>query len=225
MRAQGSLLVCGLVVLFIVASSSAASANHKANRAIVSSSIYMDQSTAVDGTSYFTSHSFNHPISPASVLFDDPEIKEWHFHVYWFQTNKASFAEAMALHDKLLKEVARGTFVVIFHGVTAEMVPGLNVSNIPHINTHPIGPHPCGSFEVWTPKEYFAQAMSWFMRNRGELSILLHPLSRHEVEDHTGRSMWLGPPFRLDLTVLTEDLGHVPLEYPELGLGYSAKHQ
>jgi len=34
--------------------------------------------------------------------------------------------------------------------------------------------------------------------------------------------MWLGPQYRLDLTVLEEDLDGVPLQYPELGLGYSA---
>ena len=35
--------------------------------------------------------------------------------------------------------------------------------------------------------------------------------------------MWLGPPFRLDLRVLKEELSDPPLQYPELGLGYSAK--
>ena len=66
------------------------------------------------------------------------------------------------------------------------------------------------------------------MRNRGELTVLFHPLSSHEVcvlldskrciavsvqiEDHTARAMWLGPSYRLDLTVLEEDLGHIPFQ-------------
>jgi hypothetical protein len=35
-----------------------------------------------------------------------------------------------------------------------------------------------------------------------------------QVEDHTGRSMWMGSSFKLDLTVLSEDLGFIPLQYP-----------
>jgi DOPA 4,5-dioxygenase len=90
------------------------------------------------------------------------------------------------------------------------------------VNDVPVGPHPIGSFETWVPKEYFGIVTSWFMRNRGSLQVLLHPLSRHEIEDHTARAMWLGPSLRLDLTVLTADIGYPPLQYPELKLGYSA---
>jgi len=49
--------------------------------------------------------------------------------------------------------------------------------------------------------------MSWFMLNHGNLSILLHPLTRFEVLDHTERSMFLGPRYPLDISVLSEDLG------------------
>jgi len=113
-------------------------------------------------------------------------------------------------------------FIAIFHGITQDIVPRVNTSNIPPLNKGPRGPHPCGSFEVWVPKEYVAPALSWFMVNRGSLTILLHPLSRYEIEDHSARSMFLGPEYRLDLTVLAADIGHAPLQYPELGLGYSA---
>ena len=76
---------------------------------------------------------------------------------------------------------------------------------------------------MWTPKEYLAQALSFFMLRRGELTILLHPLSgSHAVEDHTGRAMWLGPEYRLNLNVLPEVDGDLP-QYPELGLGYHGK--
>jgi len=181
-------------------------------------------SKPLDGTDYFTTHSFVRPIVKELITFDDPEIKEWHFHVYWFQNNPVSFANAMKLHEQLLAAVANKDFIVIFNGITDNIVPGVNVSAIPLINKQPIGPHPCGSFEVWTPKEYLAQALSFFMRNKGDLSILLHPLSAHEVEDHTSRSMWLGPSYRLDLTVLSPDIGQIPFQYPELQLGYSAKN-
>ena len=176
-----------------------------------------------NGVCHTTTHSLVNPIDSTDTAFsNDPEIKEWHFHVYWFQNRPEAYDAALRLRDELIAGVENGDFVVVLNGVTAEMLPGLDESHIPHINTKPVGPHPCGSYEVWVPKEYFADAMSLFMERRGELSILLHPLTRHEVEDHWSRNMWLGPPFRLDLTVLSEDIGHVPLQYPELKLGYSA---
>lgn len=52
--------------------------------------------------------------------------------------------------------------------------------------------------------------------------MLVHPLTRHEIEDHTTRAMWMGESFRIDLSALHKELKKVPLEYPELGLGYSA---
>ena len=114
---------------------------------------------------------------------------------------------------------------MVLNGVTDAILPGVNVSNIPLFNEAPIGPHPCGSYEVWCPKESMAQALSFFMLRRGELSILLHPLTPHEIQDHTGRSMWLGAPYKLDLTpliALEDGPGEGGAQYPELGLGYSA---
>ena len=40
--------------------------------------------------------------------------------------------------------------------------------------------------------------MSYMMLHRGENSILFHPLTQHSVEDHTGRTMFLGPAFNID---------------------------
>ena len=55
-----------------------------------------------------------------------------------------------------------------------------------------------GSYEVWVPIEYVGEVMSYMMLHRGENSILFHPLTQHSVEDHTGRTMFLGPAFNID---------------------------
>ena len=70
------------------------------------------------------------------------------------------------------------------------------------------------------PREHLAAVLDAVLRVRGELSVFFHPLSSHAVEDHVGRSMWLGPSFRLNLNALDDD-GDPP-QYPELGLGYHA---
>jgi DOPA 4,5-dioxygenase len=88
-------------------------------------------------------------------------------------------------------------------------------------NDVPRGPHPVGSYEVWCPRERFSRTYSFLATHRGELSVLIHPLTRREVLDHSERAAWLGKPFPLDLSALRELLPSVPLQYPELGLGYS----
>lgn len=157
------------------------------------------------------------PLNPDS-------IKEWHFHVYFKCSNVNSTHQAQQLRDQLLQAVRAGEFMAVFPGITADLVPRPVLDKVPRFNTAPIGPHISGSYEVWVPVESLARALSWFTLNRGDLSILIHPLTRWEVEDHTSRSMWLGQPYPLDLTPLSQDLGSTPLQYPELHLGYSA-HQ
>ncbi|OLL25937.1 DOPA 4,5-dioxygenase [Neolecta irregularis DAH-3] len=57
--------------------------------------------------------------------------------------------------------------------------------------------------------------------NRGDLSVLIHPLTRYEILDHTVRASWLGPSIALDPSELRQDIGQTPLQYPELKMGYS----
>ena len=118
-----------------------------------------------------------------------------------------------------------GNMTVVCNGITSEILPGLDDTKVPNFNTQPIGPHPAGSFETWTPIEYLPQLLSFMMFNRGSLSVLFHPLGKTEIRDHTVDAMWLGPSFPIDLTHLDGvdvdvDVG----QYPELGLGYSALH-
>lgn len=88
--------------------------------------------------------------------FEDPEIKEWHFHVYWFQNNEDQKKSALRIRDELIEMVRQQKIVVVLNGITNEILPKVNVSNIPLFNEEPIGPHPVGSYEVWCPKEYLA---------------------------------------------------------------------
>ena len=73
---------------------------------------------------------------------------------------------------------------------------------------------------MWVPREYLAEMMTFMMYHRGELSVLLHPLGRTEVRDHTSDAMWLGPSWVMDISVLNSEGGD-NLQYLELGLGYS----
>ncbi|CAG8754100.1 15202_t:CDS:1, partial [Dentiscutata heterogama] len=78
------------------------------------------------------------------------------------------------------------------------------------------------SFEVWCPKEYFSRVYSWFILHRGDLSVLIHPLTKEQRSDHTDRSVWMGASVPLDVDKLRPVLVKTPRQYPELKLGYSA---
>lgn len=51
-------------------------------------------------------------------------------------------------------------------------------------------------------------------------SILVHPLTTRQREDHETRNAWMGTPWPIYLDSLPRD-GPTPLQYPELGLGWS----
>jgi DOPA 4,5-dioxygenase len=130
-------------------------------------------------------------------------VKEYHFHVYWSSDDLVSKADAF----KLLK------------GLEEQ-----HLGILGHINEAPIGPHILCSCEVWCPIEWFAKTYSYVTLNRpNNISVLLHPLTKSELTDHTDRAVWFGPQLPLKLTVLSEHLDNIPLQYPELKLGYSAQ--
>ena len=174
------------------------------------------------GACFVTSHSLTHQLHSNDIARSEVDIKEFHFHTYWFQNRPESLNSALRIQKELLTAVKNKRFIAVLPGITEDILPGINISNIPNVNLEPVGPHPCGSFETWVPKEYFAEVVSFFMQRRGELTILVHPLPRYEVEDHFARNMWIGTPMRLDMTGLESDTKETPLQYPELKLGYSA---
>ncbi|KAF8920554.1 DOPA-like domain-containing protein [Mucidula mucida] len=88
-------------------------------------------------------------------------------------------------------------------------------------NTEPTGPHPVGSFEVWVPAETFSAVFSYLVLNRGNLSVLVHPLTREPRADHDQRKAWIGDPWPLDLSMLPTRTDNVPSQYASLKLGYN----
>ncbi|CAE7144846.1 unnamed protein product [Rhizoctonia solani] len=86
--------------------------------------------------------------------------------IYFLQRNAAQHAAALALRDAVLNLRYNGAFVAV---------------PLHRVNSAPIGPHPVGSYEIWVPSESFASVYSYLCQHRGDLSILIHPLTREEV--------------------------------------------
>lgn len=66
----------------------------------------------------------------------------------------------------------------------------------------PVGPHPVSMYQVAFPAAEFARLVPWLMLNRGGLSILVHPETGDDYEDHARHALWLGTPLPLKLEML-----------------------
>jgi len=136
------------------------------------------------------------------------EIREWHFHIYFLQNDPKARQAALNLRDAVLRLRRDGAFVAV---------------PLFRVNYEPIGPHPVGSYEIWCPIESFASVFSYLALNRGELSILVHPLTRDQRADHETRRAWIGPSFPLYLDTLPVRSEDIPMQYTSLKLGYSSR--
>lgn len=68
----------------------------------------------------------------------------------------------------------------------------------------PVGPHDQAMYQVAFEPEEFARVVPWLMLHREGLSILVHPETGDDYEDHATHSLWLGTPLPLRLEVLRE---------------------
>lgn len=66
----------------------------------------------------------------------------------------------------------------------------------------PIGPHPCGSYQVAFGPELFGRIVPWLALNRSGLTVFLHPETGDEIPDHTSHALWLGHQWELKLDAL-----------------------
>ncbi|KAK6500065.1 hypothetical protein TWF481_010423 [Arthrobotrys musiformis] len=135
----------------------------------------------------------------------ESRTREWHFHIYFLLQSETETAAALALRDAVLRLRRDGAFVAV---------------PLRRVNKYPIGPHPAGSYEIWVPDSSFSEVFFYLASNRGNLSVLVHPLTASQREDHESRNAWMGTPWPIYLDVLPHD-GDIPLQYPELGLGWS----
>lgn len=158
-----------------------------------------------DPRSMDSSESTRPPTDIKEVL--DNEIKEWHFHIYFLTQDPKARQAALNLRDAVLHLRKEGAFVAV---------------PLHRVNYEPMGPHPAGSYEIWCPAESFASVFSYLALNRGNLSILVHPLTRDERADHETRLAWLGPSFPIYLDVLPVRSAEIPVQYTSLKLGYSS---
>jgi aromatic ring-cleaving dioxygenase len=65
----------------------------------------------------------------------------------------------------------------------------------------PVGPHPQAMFQIEFPAAMLASFVPWLMLNRDGLTILLHPETGDDYQDHTAHAAWFGAvlPLRVEI--------------------------
>ncbi len=71
----------------------------------------------------------------------------------------------------------------------------------------PIGPHSKAMYQVAFAPDQFARVVPWLMLNREGLSILVHPNTGDDVQDHETNPLWLGDRLPIDVEFLRRHAG------------------
>ena len=102
---------------------------------------------------------------------------EYHAHVY--------FDEQTVEQARVLCEEAAKRFAVAMG----------------RVHKRPVGPHPRWSCQLSFDSKQFDTLIPWLDANRSGLTVLVHGVTGHELEDHTTHASWLGEPVALNLEV------------------------
>jgi len=105
-------------------------------------------------------------------------ITGYHAHVYYDAASKAAAARLRAAIEAAF-EVRMGRW-----------------------HDDPIGPHPCGSYQVAFAPALFGELVPWLALNRAGLTVFIHPETGDDVPDHSDHALWLGEQWEIDLDAL-----------------------
>lgn len=73
--------------------------------------------------------------------------------------------------------------------------------SVGRVHQKTVGPHPRWSCQLTFDAAQFGQLIPWLEQERGELTVLVHPLTGDDLQDHSQHAMWLGAPVALDLSI------------------------
>jgi DOPA 4,5-dioxygenase len=106
------------------------------------------------------------------------QITGYHAHVYYDAATKAAAAELRAAIEQRF-EVTMGRW-----------------------HDAPVGPHPCGSYQIAFAPELFGEVVPWLALSRRGFTVFVHPDTGDPLTDHSAHVIWLGDSRKLDLSAL-----------------------
>jgi aromatic ring-cleaving dioxygenase len=96
----------------------------------------------------------------------------------------------------------KGTDWVKADGLANALIEAIPQAGGPHQVKAGMGPHLLPNVEVTIPPEALSKALTLLQLNNPGLSILVHPHTGDEIQDHTTLANWVGKPVPLKLGTL-----------------------
>jgi DOPA 4,5-dioxygenase len=109
-------------------------------------------------------------------------IKDWHAHVYYTPENRG---EAERLRE----------------WIGARYPDAL----LGRWHDRNVGPHTRSMYQVLFPVSLYPEIVPFIALNRGSLTVLVHPNTGRDRDDHSLHAMWMGEVLPVDLSVLKEE--------------------
>lgn len=147
-------------------------------------------------------------------------VTSYHAHVHFLQNNNASRWAARSLRAKFVAEFFGNESAVAHCSADFEQAETCLWQNDPCLG--PVGPFATAQFAAYVTVGDFERVVAFFLQHRGALSVLVHPNTGCNALDHSAWPLWLGAPWKLDLTQFEHepapleacpDAAHVPRAY------------
>ena len=130
------------------------------------------------------------------------KIFSYHLHLLYLKKNQQQVTDAYAIRDRFVAQFADrlgpDCHDLFHNNHTCMLDPDYD----------PAGPFPVSNWSVYIlpgPGSNLEPMMQWLVQNRGRFSVLVHPNTGCEMEDHSDWTFWSGPAYPLDLDFFTHD--------------------
>lgn len=128
----------------------------------------------------------------------------YHIHVLFWQHSPASVSAAFNLRTQFMEQFnLTGKEECDDSNTTHGQSPPLCMVGLDF--PVPARPFLTSEWAAFVPLADFARTAPWFMRNRGDLDVMIHPNSGCEIADHAEWPVWGGNKWELDLSVMHYD--------------------
>ena len=107
-------------------------------------------------------------------------IKDWHAHIYYTPHTREQAAQLRAWIGERFPEAVLGRW-----------------------HEEKVGPHAQAMYQVLFGVELYAELVPFIALNRNELTVLVHPNTGRDRDDHSHHATWMGAVLPVDLSVLT----------------------
>ena len=133
--------------------------------------------------------------------FQFPVPISWHVHITFMPHNKDEVALAIKIRNKAKEHFKDHLGPDCENRYENKYFCAIYDHDI----LEPFGPFPIGEISFWIPNHYLTMTMTWFAQNREGLSIVFHPNTGCEYEDHSIWAIWIGDSWKLDMSIFDKN--------------------